>query len=408
MKIILVHNSYQQPGGEDVVFHAEHDLLTSAGHCISVYARTNREISGYNVFEKASLMPRTLWAWDTLEEMRQIIAAECPDIVHFHNTFPLVSPSAYFACHEARVPVIQTLHNPRLLCPAATLYRNGAVCQDCVETKSFWPGVLHGCYRHSRLQTGVIATMLTIHRKLKTWEKLVDGYIASTEFFAHKFASAGLPASRIHVKPHFVPRTYKKSESLGDYALFVGRLALEKGVPTMLTAWKFTPSIPLKIRGDGPLSSYVQACIEDTALPIELVPRLQESEMIRLFQGARFLIWPSEGLYETFGRVAVEAFACGVPVISSDLGAMAEIVHSGRTGLHFRSGDPRDLAAKVEWAWGHPAELEAMGRKACAEYERKYTPERNYRMLMSVYESAINGTVPIRREPSLDELNSLA
>lgn len=407
MKILLVHNSYQQNGGEDVVFSAEHDLLTAAGHCVSVYARSNHEISGYNCLQKASLAPRAIWAWDTLKEIRQIVTAERPDVAHFHNTFPLVSPSAYFACQEARVPVVQTLHNPRLLCPAATLYRKGAVCQDCVTTKTFWPAMLHGCYRQSRVQTGVVAMMLTLHRKLRTWEKLIDCYIASSDFFAGKFAAAGLPARRIHIKPHFVSRNYKKSASIGDYALFVGRLAVEKGILTLLAAWGLTPFIPLKIRGDGPLCPHIHARIRERALPIKMIPRLQEDELIRLFQGARFLVWPSEGLYETFGMVAVEAFACGVPVITSNLGAMAEIVRDGRAGLHFRSGDPKDLAQKVEWAWNHPAEMEAMGRAARLEYEAKYTPERNYEMLMSIYESAINGS-PVYHESSFDEVHSLA
>lgn len=408
MKILLVHNSYQQPGGEDVVFRAEHDLLAEAGHRVSVYVRSNHEISGYNPLRKASLAPRTVWAWDTLKEMRQIVAGERPDVVHFHNTFPLISPSAYFACREAGVPVVQTLHNPRLLCPAATLHRNGAVCQDCTLTKTFWPSVLHGCYRQSRIETGVVATMLTVHHKLKTWQKLVNCYIASTDFFAGKFAEAGLPSGKIRVKPHFVPRSYKASGSSGQYALFVGRLAAEKGVPAMLKAWERIPYIPLKIRGEGPLSLDIRARAIERSLPIGLLPRLPQDELIRLFQGARFLVWPSEGLYETFGMVAIEAFACGVPVIASNAGAMAEIVCDHCTGLHFRSGDPQDLAAKVEWAWNHPAEMEAMGRIARAEYEAKFTPERNYEMLLNIYEFAMNGTRPKRGQSLLDTLGTPA
>ncbi|MGH9573832.1 MAG: glycosyltransferase family 4 protein [Candidatus Acidiferrales bacterium] len=408
MKILLVHNSYQQPGGEDVVFRAEHDLLAEAGHGVSVYVRSNHEISSYNSLQKASLAPRTVWAWDTLKEMRQLIAGERPDVVHFHNTFPLVSPSAYFACREAGVPVVQTLHNPRLLCPAATLHRNGAFCQDCTVTKTFWPAVLHGCYRQSRVETGVVATMLAVHRTLNTWQKLVNCYLASTRFFADKFAEAGLPTGKIQVKPHFVPRDYKASGSAGEYALFVGRLAPEKGVPTMLKAWERIRCIPLKIRGDGPLDPHIRARTIERSLPIELLPRLAQDELIRLFQGARFLVWPSEGLYETFGMVAIEAFACGVPVIASNAGAMAEIVHDHCTGLHFRSGDPQDLAVKVEWAWNHSTEMEAMGRSARAEYEAKYTPERNYEMLLSIYEFAINGTRPIRGQSLFDNLGTPA
>jgi glycosyltransferase involved in cell wall biosynthesis len=391
MNILLVHNSYQIRGGEDDVFNSEWKLLAEAGHLVATYTRDNEEIKSYGLLQRATLPLRTVWAWDSAKEMRRHIADARPDLVHFHNTFPLVSPSAYSACHESGVPVVQTLHNPRLMCPAASLYRDGHVCEECVGKKTSWPGVLHGCYRDSRIQTGMVAAMLAIHRQAGTWEQLVDKYIASTHFFASKFAKAGLPADKIYVKPHFVTRDHQKVDCAREYALFVGRLAPEKGVTTLLKAWQLTRSIPLKVRGDGPLSTVVQGQANDPSLRIEWLPRLKTEELIRLFQGARFLVWPSEGLYETFGLVAVQAFACGVPVIASKNGAMGEIVSYGRTGLHFASGDSQDLATKVEWAWAHPREMEAMGSAAREEYENKYTPERNYKMLMNIYRSAIEG-----------------
>lgn len=393
MRILLVHNSYQHPGGEDVVFRAERDLLAAAGHQIITYTRNNQEIDGYNWLQKARLARRATWANDTLSQMRALIGSDRPDVAHFHNTFPLVSPSAYFACHEAGVPVAQTLHNPRLLCPAATLYRNGAVCEDCSASRSLWPALLHGCYRDSRLQTAVAATMLATHRRLRTWERLVDRYVVSTDFFARKFIASGLPAGKISVKPHFASGKRQAKHGNGEYALFVGRLAPEKGVLTLLKAWQLADPIPLKIRGDGPLSPQVHAAAIEHNLPIERLPRLSEEDLIHAFQGARFLVWPSEGLYETFGLVAVEAFACGVPVIASNLGAMAEIVRDGEMGLHFKSGDAADLAAKIAWAWNHPAEMQAMGLAARAEYESKYTPERNYEVLMNIYGELTTGAV---------------
>jgi glycosyltransferase involved in cell wall biosynthesis len=385
MKILLVHNSYQHHGGEDVVFRAEKNLLAAAGQQIITYTRNNQEIEDYNFFQKAYLARRAVWADDTLREMRTLIASDRPDVAHFHNTFPLVSPSAYFACCESGVPVVQTLHNPRLLCPAATLYRNGAVCEDCSTTKARWPGVLHGCYRESRLQTAAVAAMLAIHRRLHTWEKLVDRYIVSTDFFARKFIASGLPARKISIKPHFAIRNRQPNCANREYALFVGRLAPEKGVLTLLNAWKSVGPIPLKIRGDGPLFPQLRAAAIEHSLPIEWLPRLSEENLIHVFEGARFLVWPSEGLYETFGLVAVEAFACGIPVIASNLGAMAEVVRDGEIGLHFESGNATDLATTVAWAWNHPAEMHAMGLAARAEYESKYTAQRNYEMLMNIY-----------------------
>jgi len=386
--VLKVHNLYQQPGGEAESVRRECALLTSAGHSVIEYARHNDEIARYGLWRKATLAARTVWAWDSHREIKALLERERPDLAHFHNTFPLISPAAYYACREAGVPVIQSLHNPRLVCPAATFQRDHRVCQDCLGRKFAWPGVLHGCYRGSRTQTSVVAAMLAIHWQLKTWERLVDCYIVFTEFYRRKFVEAGLPAEKIVVKPHFV-EDYGVRQTVGSYALFVGRLALEKGVDTLLEAWRELRHIPLMIRGEGALSHEVQQLARESGGTVQLLPRLDRDELAGLMQGARFLVWPSQGYYETFGRVAAEAFSCGVPVLASRIGVTEEIVADGRTGLHFTPCDPEDLAAKVEWAWAHPEEMAAMGRAARREYEAKYTAERNYQTLIQIYERAI-------------------
>jgi glycosyltransferase involved in cell wall biosynthesis len=389
MKILLVHNTYQHPGGEDVVFRAECDLLSNAGHHVSTYTRTNLEIADYSWLKRVGSGPRTIWSWESKKELAERIAREKPDVAHFHNTFPLISPSAFMACREAGVPVVQTLHNPRLLCPSATLYRDGKLCEECIETKSLWPAVRHACYRGSRAQTATVVAMLLTHRFLGTWAGSVGRFIASTNFYARKFIASGLPAHKIVVKPHFVSRRHQAFSRLGEYALFVGRLSPEKGLRTLLAAWEKLPQVPLKIRGNGPQEEEVQKAIAASQGKIVRVPRLTEENLVALFQRARFLVWPSEGFYETFGLVAIEAFACGIPVIASNIGSMAEIVTDRVTGLCFQSGDPTDLASKVDWAWNHPAEMQAMGAAARLEYESKYTPERNYESLLNIYNAAI-------------------
>lgn len=389
MKILLVHNSYQQNGGEDEVFANERELLRSAGHEVVQYLRSNDEINDYGLWNKATLGLRTIWAWDSARELKELLKREQPNLVHFHNTFPLISPSAYLSCEEAGIPVVQSLHNPRLICPAATLYRDGQVCEDCLGKSLPWPGILHACYRSSRIQTGIVASMLMVHRYLNTWDKQVCTYIVFTDFYRRKFIAAGLPQNKIAIKPHFVAPDPGQTEGIQDYALFIGRLAAEKGVMTLLKAWQRLKGIPLKIRGDGPLKVQVLERVRDSSYCIDLVPRLDKNDLMTLLQGARFLVWPSEGYYEAFGLVAVEAFACGTPVIASGVGVMAEIVEDNRTGLHFAPGDPRDLAAKVEWAWTHPQEMRAMGGAARAEYETKYTAECNYQQLMGIYQRAI-------------------
>jgi glycosyltransferase involved in cell wall biosynthesis len=396
--VLKVHNLYQQPGGEDESVRSECALLTRAGHTVIQYTRDNDEIATYNFIEKASLGPRTVWAWDSCDQIRALLRDEKPDVAHFDNTFPLISPAVYYACREAGVPVVQTLRNYRLLCPGATFQRKGRVCEDCLG-RSPWRGVLHGCYRDSRAATGAVALMLNVHRWLGTWNKTVDCYIALTEFSRAKFIEAGMPAKKIVVKPNFVyspsmtdysPSPITSHESPDGPALFVGRLSLEKGVRTLLAAWqRLGNRIPLRVVGDGPLSTELEGYARQQELSgVFFDGRLSPEQTTAAMKRSRFLVLPSEW-YETFGRVAVEAFACGVPVIASRLGAMEEIVADGRTGLHFTPSNAADLAAKVEWACTHPAEMSAMGRAARAEYEAKYTPERNYATLMGIYEQTL-------------------
>ena len=391
--VLKVHNRYRQPGGEDESTRNECDLLTRAGHSVIEYFRDNDEITGYGPWKRATLAARTVWAWDSHSEIRALLERERPHVAHFHNTFPLISPAAYYACRSAGVPVVQSLHNPRLVCPAATFHRNQGVCQDCMGRRFAWPAVLHACYRGSRVETCVVAGMLAIHRQVGTWTRLVDRFIVCTDFYRRKFVEGGLPPEKIVVKPHSVEDHGVRSAA-GTYALFVGRLASEKGVHTLLKAWRKLKGIPLRLRGEGPLEDNVKRLVEESPGAVHLLPRLTASELARLMQGARFLVWPSEGYYETFGRVAAEAFSCGIPVLASRIGVAEEIVEDGRTGLHFTPGDPQDLAAKVEWAWTHPDAVEEMGCAARREYEAKYTAERNYHALISIYEMAIQGRNP--------------
>lgn len=395
VKILLVHNEYQEPGGEDEVVEREKALLGREGHVVSEFRRTNVDIANYGLLTKAILPLRTIWSRESCDDLSAELQRRRPDVVHFHNIFPLISPAAYYTCKKARIPVVQTLHNPRLLCPAASFYRDGRTCEDCLGRAFAWPSVVHGCYRHSRSQSAVTAAMVAFHRALGTWREMVDLYVVSTYFYRDKFIAGGLPAERLVVKPHFLDNDPGAKNGSGDYALFVGRLTAEKGVPTLLEAWSHVGDIPLKIRGDGALRDQVERFSKSGN--VQLLPRLRREELFDVMKGARFLIWPSEGYYETFGLVAIESFACGVPVITTGLGAMGEIVKDGKTGIHFQSGNAADLAAKVRWAWTHSEALLEMGRAARAEYEMRYTAAQNYGMLMAIYERAIaDGAVTMR------------
>jgi glycosyltransferase involved in cell wall biosynthesis len=391
LKIVIVHNAYQQAGGEDAVVSAEKALLLRAGNEVHEYLRHNNEIKSGGTCSNITLGFRTVWSTSSQNELHSLLKAWKPDVVHFHNTFPLISPAAYYACRELGVPVVQTLHNYRLFCAAGAFFRDGQVCEDCL-TKSRWQALRHACYRQSRGASATVVAMLSFHHWYGTWNNLVDRYIALSEFSRAKFVEAGLPAEKIIVKPNFACAATGVSAESRDYAVFVGRLSEEKGLRTLLQAWsRVNPKYALRVIGDGPLFNDLQSEIRRLGLSnVHLEGRLPREESLEVLQNAKVLILPSN-CYENFPMTIVEAYAYGTPVIASRLGAMAEIVDDGRTGLHFTPGDADDLAKKVEWAWAHPKEMRDMGRNAHKEYETKYTAERNYKLLLEVYQQVMPG-----------------
>lgn len=384
MRILQVHNRYRSQGGEDVTARQEMRLLRSNGHHVDAFVRDNETIGdGPGALLRTAL--GTIWSGRSYRELRARLGSASYDVVHCHNTFPLVSPSAYYACRSAGVPVVQTLQNYRLSCPAYAFYRDGEPCEACAGRAFAWPGVMHRCYRDSAAATATVAAMQTAHRFAGTWSRLVDRYIAVTEFGRRKYVEAGLPAERVDVKPNFVTPDPGPGPHTGDYALFVGRLVPEKGVDTLLEAWRrFDGRRRLLVVGRGPLAGRVRRATGG----VELLGGCPRDRVVALMREARVLVFPSEW-YEGFPLTLVEAYATGLPVIASGLGAMREIVDHGRTGLHFSPGDADELAARLRWAVEHPAEMARMGRRARESYERKYTAERNHSTLTRIYRHAI-------------------
>jgi glycosyltransferase involved in cell wall biosynthesis len=388
LNVITVHNRYLMRGGEDEVFESEARLLEARGCKVKAISQEMTHPSG--VAGKVRVALNAVWSKPWHDDFRVTLREARPDVVHVHNFFPLVSPAIYYACRDARVPVVQTLHNYRLLCPGATFYRDGHVCEEC-PAHGLQRSVIHGCYRDSRLGTATTAVMLKVHRQRRTWTDAVDRYIALTEFSRRKFVEGGLPAERIVVKPNFVLPDPGPGRGSRDYAMFVGRLVDLKGVPTMLAAWKrLNQRIPLVIAGDGPYRAELEAELRHSNLSaVEYRGRLSRPETLAAMQRAKFLIFPSEW-YEGFPVTIAESFACGTPVIASRLGSMPDIVADGRTGLHFEAGNADDLAQKIEWAWSQDAEMETMSRAARTEFEARYTAERNYEELIDIYQAAID------------------
>ncbi|MGI8687802.1 MAG: glycosyltransferase family 4 protein [Thermomicrobiales bacterium] len=384
MRVLVVHNRYQQPGGEDMVFAAEAALLMAHGHVVEQLVFDNDAIASHrSTLDSAWLAGATIWSRQGHTAVRDAIRTFRPDVVHFHNTFPLISPAGYYAARAEGVPVVQTLHNFRLLCANGLFYRDGHICEDCLGKPVPLPGVVHACYRDSRTASGAVVTMLTAHRALHTWTRMVDRYVVTGEFQRQKFMQGGLPAEKLVVKPNFVPDP-SIGGGRGNYALFVGRLSPEKGIRTLLRAWEqLAGKIPLKIAGDGPLAGDV-ADAQRRVPGIEWLGHVSPATVMTAMQDAALLVFPSEW-YEGQPRTILESFAAGTPVVAADLGAMGELIRAGHTGVHFRPGDPGDLARAVAEAFADPTALARMRERKRAEFESRYTAEENYRRLIEIY-----------------------
>ena len=385
MNVLVVHNRYQERGGEDRVVALESALLERFGHTVVPYFVDNRDIGA---MPTAMLPLLTIWNPKTVDAVKLLIEVARIDVVHVHNTLPLVSPSVYYAARAERIPVVQTLHNYRLFCPSAVCVRNERPCTSCLGADMPWPAIRYACYRGSRTATSAVAAMLVAHRALGTWQTAVDTYIAPTDFARRLFIAAGLPAGRIVVKPHFVDPDPGVGAHRGDDVLYVGRLSKEKGVPTLLDAWTHRPGLPpLTIVGDGPMAPVVAEAA--ARMPnITWLGAQAPDAVRRLMQDARCLVFPSI-TFETFGQVIAEAFATGTPVITSDGGAGRELVEHGRTGLLFRSGDPVSLATQVATLTADVRTCESIGADARRHFEQRLTADANYPALFSIYAAAI-------------------
>jgi glycosyltransferase involved in cell wall biosynthesis len=398
LNIISVHNRYLMAGGEDQVFESEARLLRERGHQVTQVEEQNAYPD--SVSKKIGMAVECVWSRRWYREFRALLQKTRPDVVHVHNLFSRISPSIYYACRREGVPVVQTLHNYRLLCAGAELYRDGKVCEECLD-HGVLRGVRYGCYQGSKLGTAVLTIMVGVHRRARTWSNMVDCYIALTEFSRRKFIAGGLPADRIRVKPNFVLPDPGLKTGVGEYALFVGRMVKSKGVPSMLQAWEELSHIPLHVVGDGPGREQIESGQKaGTFSSVNYRGRLPRADTLSVIKNARFLVFPSEW-YEGFPVTIAEAFACGVPVVASRLGAMQEIIVDGATGLHFEAGNVEDLRQKVQWAWDHPLEMQEMGRRARQEFERKYMAEQNILMLEDAYQFAMasRGTQMAVAEP---------
>jgi glycosyltransferase involved in cell wall biosynthesis len=383
MKILLAHNYYQStaPSGEDSVFLMERELLESSGHEVVLYERHNDEI-GTAMATRVATALATTWSRTSFREVSRLIETHRPDVAHFHNTFPLISPSAYRACQIHGVPVVQTLHNYRLICPGALLMRDGLPCEQCVGT-SFAPAIKHACYRDSRGATSIVAGMLALNRLRGSYRYDVDCYLSLTQFARDRYIRGGLPHDRIAVRGNFLSNAPSVGDGTGQFALYVGRLTPEKGVATLVRAWQGI-NLTLKVVGDGSLRNALEKQAMESGARIEFVGLRPRSEVWSLMQKARFVIIPSE-CYEGFPITALEAFATGAPLIVAAIGALNEVIPGPAHGLKFKAGDADSLHATAASLIAAPEMLDSMRIANRTLFENHYTREHALRSLENIY-----------------------
>jgi glycosyltransferase involved in cell wall biosynthesis len=379
MRILVAHNAYLYRGGEDTVVEAEIGLLQRNGHEVLLYRRDNAEL---DALPRWQVVIDSVRSQRTITEVGRLLSSFRPHLIHAHNTFPLISPSLYSVAERWGVPVVQTLHNFRLLCPQAMLMRNGRYCDDCVGRWP-WRAVLHRCYRGSLAQSAVSSGVLSVHRALGTWRTRVRRFIVLNQMCHEIFTRGGLPAEKLCIKPNFVEAMGAPRDQPRTGGLFIGRLSPEKGLLTLVQALQQRPGTQITVCGRGPLQGLVEHSKQ------LIYAGFEQGEALRArIASAGFLVMPSTGI-ESFGLAAIEAFACGTPVIASRHGGLREIVEHGRNGLLVTPGDANELAAAIHYALTHPVQMRRMGLEAYQTYLARYTPERNYATLMAIYHQAL-------------------
>lgn len=387
MNILQVHNYYKQSGGEDNVLKREKKLLEEREETVSQFIKSNEDINGFWDYIKVGL--NTRYSKNSYYEFNRVLEIENPDIIHCHNFFPLISPSIFDCTTEKEIPSLLTLHNYRLLHPNGLMLYNGHIDERPLEGSAY-QCVLDGVYRDSIIQTAVVANMIEYHKKKKTWQDKVDGFIALTEFAKNKFIEGGLPKDKIHVKPNFVGDPFRGKLDLGNNEkkegyFFVGRISKEKGIDDLVSAWLSNKKLPsLNIAGDGPLKSELQYKTSDCS-NIKWLGKISNSEVLQWLNRSKAMIFPSTW-YEGFPMTILESLSVGCPVITSNIGSQQSIIDNEVTGLHFRVSDRKDLLNKVGRLERNNALVRELGANAREKYLQEYTPEKNYRMLMEIYE----------------------
>jgi glycosyltransferase involved in cell wall biosynthesis len=392
MRVVLVHNRYRSvaPSGETAVVEREGKALADLGHEVIWFERSSDEIEHWSTAKKATLPARMIWSREAHRDLTATLREHRPDVVHVHNTFPLLSPSILYACRDARVPVVVSIHNKRLMCANGAFFRNGTVCHDCAEGSAL-QGVVHGCYRGSRAASASVVLATTAHRR--SWRSLVSAYVFASASQRDLLAGLGLAANRVFVKPHVIPRKEMRNVARGRNVMYAGRLEEAKGVRVLMAGWDSyrrrsgESGLGLVIAGGGDMQDEVVAWAS-TRPSVDMAGRVDDDRFAGLMSSARAILLPST-CEETFGLVVVEAMAAGSPPIAAAHGAFTELITPGVDGMLFRPGDPEALALAIADVEAHPDRYETYGTQARETYEKQFDPDRIMAQLLEIYRFAI-------------------
>ena len=388
LRILQVHNAYQIPGGEDVVVANEKKLLEMNGNEVLSYSRNNDELKTMNAFQKLLIPFTAVYSFKTYREVKKLIRENKIDIVHVHNTLMVVSPSVFYAAFHCHVPVVQTLHNFRMLCPAGSYFRGDRICEECSE-KGLQCSLKYGCYRGSKAQTFVSAAILKIHRMLGTYRKV--NFICLTEFNREKLSRLNeggkqiVDMKKVYIKPNFTFQEGISGEvqKAGDYFLVVGRVEALKGIDVVVKAFEKIPDQKLIVAGDGPMMAEMKAYIKEHNMSnVKFAGYLDKAKVQEKYRGAKAVIMASQ-CYEAFAMTIAEAYSNAVPVIAGNVGNLANMVEEGVTGIKFVYDSPDDLAAKI--LKYNTMDIAKMKQNAKTFYEKRLKPEDNYRILEEIY-----------------------
>jgi glycosyltransferase involved in cell wall biosynthesis len=396
MRILLVHNRYRSaaPSGENRVVDQEGEALEAVGHEVMRFGRNNDEIEQWSLAKKASLPARTLWSREAVHDLEAVLCEHRPEVVHVHNTFPLLSAGVLYACRNARVPVVATIHNYRLACANGTFFRHGAVCHDCAHGQPV-RAVLHGCYRGSRAATVPVALAMSLHRQ--AWRSLVSAYVFVSASQRDLLPGLDLAPERVFVRYNVIPRRIGPAVARTPAVVYAGRLDEPKGVRLLMAGWDCYlgksggQGLNLVIVGGGPLEDEVAAWAS-TRPSVEMTGIVDSDRCAELISRARAVLLPSVW-EETFGLVAVEAMAAGVPPIAAGHGSFTELITPGVDGVLFTPGDPAALALAIADVESNPERYEAYGDRARQTYEERFDPRRSVEELLGIYRFAITNPV---------------